>query len=394
MSAATKDQLDVIVVGGVGQMGRHVVRKLVQLNSVGKILVADLDFDRAAILANEFSEQTQPLKLDATDRKAMDEAFSGVDVVINMLGPYNLFGRPILEATIENGKDYIDVCDDWEATVSALEFDSLARERGVRVLLGYGLSPGITNILAMKAAKELDEVHDLFTGWSLAASGVETEEALDAGRAGSGALQHWLLQCAGKIQAWSEGKPAMVDPLEAIEIDYPGAGSVRVYSLGHPEPITLPHSIEIKGRSLNVMSGPEWIFDLLRDALAKYESGELDLVETATTLQGFKRPAHVPGGFKETLPACWALATGTKDGRRVRVAAHLNSYFPHEMGGNTGYPAALAVELIANGRIATTGVLPPEQAADVEDYVKLFAPHVIPTQSEASLLNVQIEELD
>jgi short subunit dehydrogenase-like uncharacterized protein len=43
------------------------------------------------------------------------------------MGPFSLSARPILEAAIECGCDYMDIDDDWESTLAAFELDARAR---------------------------------------------------------------------------------------------------------------------------------------------------------------------------------------------------------------------------------------------------------------------------
>ena len=57
-------------------------------------------------------------------------------------------------AAIEAGAHYLDICDDWEPTLDMLELGERARARGVTAVIGMGASPGLTNLLAMKAGKD------------------------------------------------------------------------------------------------------------------------------------------------------------------------------------------------------------------------------------------------
>src|SRR5690606_4390689 len=169
-------ELTVLVVGGAGGMGRHAVRTLARLEAATRILVADLDEDRARLVAGEIGPAAETVRLDATDPDAMRDAFADCDVFLNTTGPFARFGTPILRPALDAGCDYLDIDDDWQSTVEALEFDERARAEGRHVVIGLGASPGTTNVCARLAVDRLDTVDDLFTGWSLASAVVEPED--------------------------------------------------------------------------------------------------------------------------------------------------------------------------------------------------------------------------
>ncbi|GAA2846784.1 saccharopine dehydrogenase family protein [Leucobacter komagatae] len=357
----------VLVIGGVGQIGRHAVRLLGTFPEVQSVTIGDVDTTRAELLAAELGDRGSMVRLDATDRAQLDLALAESDLVLNALGPFNRFGLPILTAAIENGVPYVDICDDWEATELFLALDHHARAAGVTAIIGAGLSPGITNLLAVLAARGYESVDRLLTSWSLSGASVEFEEAYDGHRPpGSAAMYHWIEQATGTIRVWRDGALADVPPLERLVVRYPELGEAPVHTLGHPEPITLPPVIGGVRESLNVMTGPEWVFDALRDTADRVNSGEL------TIAGGVERMANnTPPETREErlrLPSVWAMAEGSKDGRKVATAVRMAALPAHRMGGSTGYPAAIAALLVLRGDITETGVLPPERAIHPERF--------------------------
>lgn len=372
----------VLVVGGVGQIGRHVVRLLATLPEVKTVIVGDIATERAELLASELGERGEARAFDATDRVQLDEALADVDLVVNTMGPFDRFGLPILTAAIENGRNYVDVCDDWQATESFLALDEKARAANVTAVIGFGLSPGITNMLAIRAARGFSNVDRMLTGWSLTAVTTEHEDAFDAGRVGSAATYHWIEQVTGTIRVWRDGGLADVTPLDVIEVDYPGRGKQRVYALGHPEPITLPTRIGMVRESLNVMSGPQFVFDQLVETAARVDSGEFSVDEAVAAMSTNKR--HADGTTpSDKFPKVWAHVTGIRDGKQTTVAAHLLSLPPHRMGGNTGYPAALTAAALLRGDVQTAGVLAPEDIGTPEAFFESL--RAVSTNPGASL---------
>ena len=95
------------------------------------------------------------MEVDAEDPASLARAIAGSKVVLNCIGPFYRFGPPILKAVIEAGIDYVDVCDDLDATEAMLEMDGAARVAGVTALIGMGNSPGLANVLTRFCADEM-----------------------------------------------------------------------------------------------------------------------------------------------------------------------------------------------------------------------------------------------
>jgi saccharopine dehydrogenase-like NADP-dependent oxidoreductase len=387
----TQRSLRIIAVGGAGAMGRHASRIAARLPAVGRLEIADIDVSWAERLAAEIGPVATAVRLDATDPEALADAFAEADVVLNTMGPFARFGRPILTAAIEAGSHYLDIDDDWESTLEAFELDSLARERGVTAVIGLGASPGITNLLAIEASRRLDQVEHLFTGWKLSSTALE-QDAGDMKRSGpSAAMEHWLLQCSGTVRGWERGALRDVTPLREVLLEYPDIGLQRLYSVGHPEPVTLPRTIEV-ANAMNLMSGPKWLFDAVRPVAEAFDRGELSLKDGAQQLERVERPSDPALTPRDPMPRLWALARGTRDGRSLSVSAHLTAWPPHRMGGMTGYPLAVGVDLLAAGLIPRAGVLAPEAAIDPRAFFDRLARLADPPATDADDLLVVREQ--
>jgi lysine 6-dehydrogenase len=56
------------------------------------------------------------VELDAESPESIARAIAGSAVVVNCVGPYYRYGPGILKAVIACGINYVDVCDDFDAT--------------------------------------------------------------------------------------------------------------------------------------------------------------------------------------------------------------------------------------------------------------------------------------
>lgn len=368
----------VLIVGGAGAMGRWAVRGIAQMGSAEKLLVADIDLARAEQVAAEVGGPCAAIRLDATDTGAMKAAFADCDVILNTMGPFSKFARPILEAAIDADCHYLDIDDDWESTVEADELDARAREKGLIVVKGIGGSPGISNLAALLVAKRLDEVTEIFTGWSMRGAVLEEEAAYPAADGAGAAVEHWLIQISGSIRAYRDGAPKDIEPLLPVELLYPGKGPVTAYTVGHPEALTLPSYLPTVVNCTNLTSGPAWVFDHARSVAAQYDAGELSLKEGAKKLEEFPPPpADVPR-TRDPLHQVWAMVRGERDGEQLAIAVEPTSMPPGKMGGGTGAALAVGLELLRQGLITKPGVHAPEGAIEPEDFFEVFRSFVEP----------------
>jgi len=95
------------------------------------------------------------------------------------------------------------------------------------------------------------------------------------------AIEHWVQQFTGKIRLLRNGELVDVSPLEKIKLNYPGIGQVTTYTVGHPEPITLPRFKPEIQNSCNVMDFPPQIITVLRWLSEEVDSGRKTIREAS-----------------------------------------------------------------------------------------------------------------
>ncbi len=164
--------MKILVLGGAGAMGRYAVTILLKSPKIESITIADNNIKLANVFVDLIQEKlNQPdklktVKIDVMELKKLSVLMSEHDIIINLVGPFYKFGVLILNEAIKAGKPFLDICDDWKPTLDSLKLHEKAKEAGVTAIIGIGASPGLTNLMAVLAAKELDEVEDLITAWS------------------------------------------------------------------------------------------------------------------------------------------------------------------------------------------------------------------------------------
>jgi saccharopine dehydrogenase-like NADP-dependent oxidoreductase len=371
----------ILALGGAGEIGRTAARVLAGDDRVTRLVVADRDASAATQVARALGAKAVPLALDVTDRRALDAALRSCDFVVNTVGPFFMFGPPILSAAIDAACDYIDICDDPEPTLEMLAFDDRAKAAGVTALLGMGASPGVANLLAVIAGRELDTVETVITAWNI--NGAQSDRV--GTRTTSAALVHGMKQISGTIPVTRARGLARRPALARIRVSYPGIGPVCGRSFGHPEGVTLSRAFPGLRESTNMVIGDRrtlavlsllrWVIDqrIMTIDRAAYVATRLERLMTG-------EPARI---LASGAPPLFALATGTRQDSSCTVATALAQLPGLSMAANTAVPLAVATPLIAANR--RPGVHTPETLLDPAVFFSAFASRCIGDPAPAAM---------
>jgi len=381
--------MKVVALGGAGAMGRVAVRTAAGFDFVDEIVVADRDAAAAARVAADGGAKVRAARVDVTDAAALAALLAPADVVLNTVGPFFRFGVPILRAAIASGTHYLDINDDWEPTLEMLALHDDAARAGVTAIVGMGASPGVSNLLAVKAVRALDEVEQLVTGWGIGDEELAHGEHPDA--VPTAAVVHWMHQCSGTIRVLRGGRLVDVPPVEELTIDFPEVGAGAAWTVGHPEAVTLPRTFSGVTDCVNVMVLPRWLVQVVRAFQSEIDAGRMTAEDAAAQLTGASAlPAEAADAEASVrLPPLFAYARGRRGGMPAAVGVPVLAMPAGGMAGATGVPLAVGLELFARGAVARRGVFAPEACVDPDVFFDALAPHCTPAlTSGAEMLAV------
>lgn len=219
----------VAVLGAAGAQASGVLRGLGRTAMPLRIVACDRAFaDPSRIVAGEQEIERHTFDLIA-DPGELHRVLSGVDLVINCTGPYFTLGPIILDAAIAAGVDYLDICDDADATELLLERDEKAKAAGVTALVGMGSAPGTTNVLVRLALDALPDGDATVTiSW-----------CVDVADMTGAVVPHFAHSFRTAIPELG-GTPAW-ETLQPHRVVFPEpVGEQLVVQLSHPEVTTLP----------------------------------------------------------------------------------------------------------------------------------------------------------
>jgi len=369
----------VTVLGGGGAVGSVATKTLASSGVFSDIVVADINMAAAKKVVKEaVGAKLTAVQLDADSPESIKKAIAGSAVVLNCVGPFYKYGPVILKAVIAAAIDYVDVCDDFDATEALLAMNGEAKKAGVSALIGMGSSPGVANVLVRFCADSLlDQVEsvDIYH-----AHGGEKVE-------GAAVVKHRIHSMKMDIPVFLDGRFTTVKLFEASgraleeEADFQNVGTYRVYAYPHPETITLPHYLKGVKRvtNLGLVLPPDYaelIKGMVRLGVTDEEPMEVQgqkvipLEFAVAFILAQRGKLTKEAGLTEPMGCLKIVVKGHKDGGKNTYIFSMSSR-GQGMGEGTGIPAAIGAMIMAGGKIKEKGVLPPEACVNPMDLLEL-----------------------
>ncbi len=360
-----------VVLGGGGLTGRCAVRDLATAGVFDSVVAADLDVGLAEAAAHAAGPKASASALDVRDTARLVALLRGADAVVNAV-QYG-FNLAVMEAAFEARVPYLDFGGLFHMTRKQLALDEKFRAAKLLAIPGLGQVPGISNVLAMQAASDLDRVESIVIrdGWrDFTVGGPEI--------AFTWSPSTFLDEMVMPAVVFEDGAYREYPPMTgAEEFDFAApVGKTRVYRTLHSEPATLPESLREKGlRHCEWKEGGPGIEVLRTMALLglggdrPVEVRGQGVVPKEFTVALLKREKllGVPAGVDMIdWEVCDIEIRGEKGGQAV--VRHAIARFPARRDWHlvateyaVGVTGAIGAELIATGQVSAVGVVPPER---------------------------------
>jgi Saccharopine dehydrogenase NADP binding domain len=352
--------ISVAVVGAAGTVGTAVVNELAASQAVVTLRLIDAAPQRLAVVAAEHGGRRATTHVvDAAAPEALDPHLRGVDVVVNA-APYRL-NLDVMRACLRVRCNYVDLGGMHWLTRQQLELNGEFVRAGRLAILGLGANPGVVNVLAVKAMRELADM-----GASVGIESVEVFDAIQDPHVPSDgrlrppySLQTLVDELAMNPIVRRRGNEIELEPRAdggIVDFGAPIHEAETVYTLGACVS-TLGRSFGAAGVSLRSAFLPSPLVPIRGLLSAEPEQNVIP-----------ERLARANPASNETVRVMLVRARATS-GHNVTVRAQAN---PHAgFGGavsGAAAPIALAVRMFARGELGSLGALAPERCIEPEEF--------------------------
>jgi saccharopine dehydrogenase (NAD+, L-lysine-forming) len=388
-----------LLILGAGGVGSAAALIAARRPFPSRVVVADYDLARAEAAVSAVSDSRfSAARLDASDQGAIEALLreEAIDAVLGATDPR--FTMPIFRAALACGVHYLDMA----MSLSHPHPDRPYSEPGVKLgdeqfaladeweqsgriaLVGMGVEPGLADVFARYAAdhlfSEIDEA-GVRDGANLVVEGYEF--------APSFSIWTTIEECLNPPVIYEKDRGWFTtEPFSEPEVfDFPeGIGPVECVNVEHEEVLLIPRWIDAKRVTFKYGLGDEFIGVL--KTLHKLGLDSTETVDVGGQLVSprdvvaacLPNPATLGDRMRgKTCAGLWVRGTG-KDGQpRSTYLYHVvdNEWSMREYGAQavvwqTAVNPIVALELIANGTWAGSGVLGPE-AFDAMPFLQLLA---------------------
>jgi len=377
-----------VIIVGAGAQGNVICGILSKAPEVGKIMLVDLDIERAAEVAKYInSDKVEVEKADASNKAELTELFKkgGYDLVVN--ATLMTFNRQIIEASLEAGSNYIDMASDEflpekdgkQYLVEQLEYADEFEKKGLMANILAGGDSGLVNVMAKEAVDELDEVDYI----GIKDFGVVSCDEPVA----MWSFQTYLEDCHDKAIYWEDGQYKWAEPFTGEEEYYfPAPLNVtgKVFYHNHEEPLTIPAFIgkPVKYVDFKMGDPDSATWEFLLEGLKLLDTTPIDIKgcsvspkdvfckQLPKTLTPEKCIELVKGKKIQSQAVLAVDVKGTKAGKKLHYKMWTDSpdiekacaMIPgtNDVSWITSVPASICALMMIRGQIKRTGVFPCE----------------------------------
>ena len=383
-----------VIIVGAGAQGNVISGILAKAPEVGKIMLVDLDLERAQEVARYIdSDKIEVGKADASNRDELVELFKKDDYDLVVNATLMTFNRQVIEASLEAGSHYIDMASDEflpekdgkQYLVEQLEYAEEFEKKGLMANILAGGDSGLVNVMARDAVDELDEIDYI----GIKDFGVVSCDEPVA----MWSFQTYLEDCHDEAIYWEDGEYKWAKPFTGEEDYYfpqPLNITGKVFYHNHEEPLTIPQFIgkPVKYVDFKMGDPDSATWEFLLEGLKLLDTTPIDFngcsvspkdvfcKQLPKTLTPEKCIELVKAKKIQSQAVLAVDVKGTKDGKKLHYKMWTDSpniekaceMIPgtNDVSWITSVPASILSLMILRGQIKRTGVFPCEVFNETE----------------------------
>ena len=140
--------MKILLLGAAGFTGRAAAVLLARRDDVGELILVDYDIRDAKRLAKALSPKCRWAMADVGKALELTRLLGGIDAVASAVGPSAEYEKPILLSCAAGGIPAATIGEGTIAAEDRREIDGVFRDTGVPAVVGCGMMPGWTELLA------------------------------------------------------------------------------------------------------------------------------------------------------------------------------------------------------------------------------------------------------
>jgi len=350
---------------GAGMMGSAVAYDIATRNPADTVILADINTDAATRSAQAIGPNVKPLGLDVNNADDLARAMKECRVAVSAVS-YSV-NEDVTRAAIRAGVHVCDMGGNNDVVERQLTFDREAKAAAVTAIPNCGLAPGLVNILAVSGASEFDELDSMF----LRVGGLPQHPRPPLNYQIVFSAEGLINEYVEQAEVIRDGRLVLVEGMSGLEeIEFPPPfGTLEAFSTSGGVS-TIARHFEGKVNTLDYKTirykGHCERFKMLLDL--GFASNEPLMVggSVKTNREFFTDLLRkkLDFGDKDLVLARVAIT-----GRRGKVAQRLvyecidyydDSTAMTSMMRTTAFPTSIIAQMLAQGKISSPGVMPPE----------------------------------
>ena len=353
------------VLGAAGAMGRAAVYRLARDGR--RVLALDPDLPAARRIVRRYGGGRATAETaDARDRARLGRQLATVGAIVNC-APYPL-NLDVMRAALDARCHYVDLGGLFHMTRRQLGLDAEFRDARLLAVLGMGSAPGITNLMAVAAARGMRRVDSIRIY-----NGGADHTRYDAPMAFGFAPATVIDEIVQPAVVFAGGRFRPVPPLTLAQDHAFREGTQHVHATLHSEVATLPEAFRDRGLR-------ECAFFLAHDPVQLQRLRlliDLGLTDTApgprgvapreVLLDAFRR-LPPPPDFVDDRDYLSVVVEGERRARADLTATPQRRPPLSAVARDTGFPPAIVAGMILDGRIRERGVRAPEECVPVRPF--------------------------
>jgi saccharopine dehydrogenase-like NADP-dependent oxidoreductase len=355
------EDTDILITGGYGTVGRRVAAELAP-DYPGHVIVAGRSAQKAAQFAAELGHGVRGRRVDVSDPASVEAVLDGVSVVMSCIDQPE---PHLLRAAIRRGLAYTDIAPHLMTRRPTEAMKAEADQTGARIILGAGLAPGISSLLARVGADRVGAVES-----------VESNVLLSAGDTYGPASRAYIMEeISLSYTVRIEGREVPMRPFAAsARVNFqPPLGERTAYLFPFSEQVFFPETLGARTALSRLVLEPPWLGTLL-SALVRLRVTAMLRRRAGAEERVQRLMARLQRRYKRRD---WYGVVVEVQGARGRVRAGLVG---RGQATGTAIGATALVRALAEGEVEQPGIWLAEQVVPPGPFFeRLAARGLVPT---------------